>query len=197
MLSSTYQLSAAASPENARLDPENFLLWRANRRRLEVEAWRDAMLAVSGELDEHVGGPSAELASAENRRRTLYGAVSRHNLDGLLRLFDFPDPNITSDKRTVTTVPLQQLFVLNSPFMDHQAAALARRLTADPSESDAQRIERAFLLLFSRPPRASERAIGLKFLSDDRGDSETPTEPVRWQLYTQALLGTNEFTFVD
>jgi mono/diheme cytochrome c family protein len=197
MLSSTYQLSAAATPENARLDPENTLLWRANRRRLEVEAWRDAMLAVSGELDEHVGGPSAELASAENRRRTLYGAVSRHNLDGLLRLFDFPDPNITSDKRTVTTVPLQQLFVLNSPFMDHQAAALARRLTANPSESDAQRIERAFLLLFSRPPRASERAIGLKFLSDDRGDSETPTEPVRWQLYAQALLGTNEFTFVD
>ena len=69
--------------------------------------------------------------SPDNRRRTLYAPVSRHDLDGLLRLFDFPDPNITSDERTVTTVPLQQLFVLNSEFMVRQAKALAARLTAD------------------------------------------------------------------
>ena len=70
-----------------------------NRRRLEVEAWRDAMLAVSGNLDPTVGGPSLDLSTPDNRRRTLYGAVSRHDLDPLLRLFDFPDPNITSDRR--------------------------------------------------------------------------------------------------
>jgi hypothetical protein len=197
MLSATYQLGAAADRANEAADPENTLLWRANRRRLEVEAWRDAMLAVSGELDLTVGGPSAELASAENRRRTLYGAVSRHNLDGLLRLFDFPDPNITSDRRSVTTVPLQQLFVLNSPFMQRLAHALAGRLTADPAESDAGRVERAFLLLYGRPPRDPERALGLAFLADGRGDSHPDGEPSRWEQYAQVLLGTNEFAFVD
>lgn len=104
-----------------------------NRRRLEVEPWRDAMLAVAGELDGSFGGPSRELTDPGNRRRTLYGQVSRHNLDGLLRLFDFPDPNLTCDRRVVTSVPLQQLFVLNSEFMVRRARALARRLTADRS----------------------------------------------------------------
>ena len=78
-----------------------------NRRRLEVEAWRDAMLAVSGEpRPRRSAARRQELVSTTNRRRTLYAAVSRHDLDGLLRLFDFPDPNITSDRRAVTTVPL-------------------------------------------------------------------------------------------
>jgi hypothetical protein len=199
MLSATYQLDSASDGRAAAVDPENTLLWRANRRRLEVEAWRDAMLAVSGELDATVGGPSSELSKPENRRRTLYGAVSRHNLDGLLRLFDFPDPNITSDKRTVTTVPLQQLFVLNSPFMQRQAKALARRLTADPTESDSSRISRAFALLFSRTPRADEMTLALEFLSEPAPErqSNLPAAQGRWELYAQALLGTNEFTFVD
>src|SRR5205823_1464039 len=145
---------------------------RASRRRLEVEAWRDAMLAVAGELDPTVGGPSADLSTPENRRRTLYGAVSRHDLDGLLRLFDFPDPNITSDRRAVTTVPLQQLFVLNSPFMERRAKALAARLAADPSESDAGRVRRAFLLLYGRPASDREVQAGVEFLSTGDGEGE-------------------------
>jgi hypothetical protein len=197
MLSATYQLDSASDARAAAVDPENTLMWRANRRRLEVESWRDAMLAISGELDTTVGGPSAELSNPENHRRTLYGAVSRHNLDGLLRLFDFPDPNITSDKRTVTTVPLQQLFVLNSPFMQQQARALARRLTADPAESDSSRIGRAFALLFGRPPRAAEMTLALEFLSGGAQQSPLSEALERWELYAQALLGTNEFTFVD
>jgi hypothetical protein len=197
MLSATYQLDSARDDRCAAVDPENTLLWHANRRRLEVEAWRDAMLAVSGELDATLGGASSELSNAENRRRTLYGAVSRHNLDGLLRLFDFPDPNITSDKRTVTTVPLQQLFVLNSPFMQHQARALARRLTTDSAESDSSRVGRAFQLLFGRTPRADEMALALDFLGGAERSSDLPEGQGRWELYAQALLGTNEFTFVD
>src|SRR5207302_5206345 len=113
MLSAAYQLSTRMDARNHDADPENKLVWRTSRRRLEVEAWRDAMLAVAGTLDRTVGGPSSDLAAPDNRRRTLYGSVSRHELNPLLRLFDFPDPNITSDQRTVTTVPLQQLFVLN------------------------------------------------------------------------------------
>ncbi len=197
MLSATYQLDSARDDRSAAVDPENTLLWRANRRRLEVESWRDAMLAVSGQLDGSLGGPSADLAKPENRRRTIYGAVSRHSLDGLLRLFDFPDPNITSDKRTVTTVPLQQLFVLNSPFLERQAKALAARLSADASDSDSSRISRAFQLLYSREPRSDEMSLALEFLADDRPEPSAAGMPTRWELYAQALLGTNEFTFVD
>src|SRR5262249_52082978 len=90
LLSAAYQASSHADARNQELDPANQYLWRMNRRRLEVEAWRDAMLAVSDSLDETVGGPSNELALPENHRRTLYAVVSRHDLDWLLRLFDFP-----------------------------------------------------------------------------------------------------------
>jgi mono/diheme cytochrome c family protein len=197
MLSKTYQLSAGADSTNAAVDPENVYLWRANRRRLEVEAWRDAVLAVTGELDPALGGPSIDLKSSDNRRRTLYAAVSRHNLDGLLRLFDFPDPNLTSDKRVATTVPLQQLFVLNSPFMDRRAKALAARFTADGGESNDARIRRAFMLLFGRPATDREVQTSLAFLDDSDDHSAQDAAPSRWEQWAQALLATNEFAFVD
>lgn len=197
MLSSAYQRSCETEPTDRAADPENVYLWRANRRRLEVESWRDAMLAVTGELDRSVGGPSTELKANENHRRTLYASISRHNLDGLLRLFDFPDPNLTSDKRTVTTVPLQQLFVLNSPFMEHRAKALAARLTTDPTEPDDTRIRRAFVLLFGRPPRDGEVTMALAFLTPTDKAPEKGQSPPRWEQLAQVLLATNEFSYVD
>src|SRR5262249_57895771 len=104
MLSATYRMSSRHDAASAKVDPDNRLLWRMNRLRLEVEPWRDAMLTVAGNLDRTIGGPPVDLSSPENHRRTVYGAVSRHNLDPLLRLFDFPDPNLTSDRRPVTSV---------------------------------------------------------------------------------------------
>ncbi|HJT79434.1 MAG TPA: PSD1 and planctomycete cytochrome C domain-containing protein, partial [Gemmataceae bacterium] len=165
LLSATYQQSSRYDARAYEADPDNRLLWRMSRRRLEVEAWRDAMLAVSGRLDATLGGPSADLAAPGNRRRTVYGAVSRHELNGLLRLFDFPDPNITSGERAVTTVPLQQLFVLNSEFMAQNAKALAARLAAGPERDDVGRIRRAFLLLYGRPVTDEELRLGLAFLT--------------------------------
>jgi hypothetical protein len=198
MLSTTYQLSASNDPANAEIDPENLKVWRMNRRRLEVEPWRDAMLAVSGNLDRTLGGPSQALTSSENQRRTFYAAISRHDLDGLLRLFDFPDPNITSDKRPVTSVPLQQLFVLNSEFMIQQARALAARLTSDPLESDAARIERAFPIVFGRPASPDEVRLGTAFLTSTPDQGETSSSPLsNWEQYAQVLLGSNEFAFID
>jgi hypothetical protein len=200
MLSTTYQLAASDDAKNREVDPDNRLYWRGNRRRIDVEAWRDAMLAVSGELDFTLGGPSTELASPENRRRTFYAAVSRHNLDGLLRLFDFPDPNITADKRVVTTVPLQQLFVLNSAFMEQRAKALAARLTAERAEADADRVRRAFPLLFGRLASEHEVQLALEFLSSSGPGAASAGGDdgySRWAQYAQVLLGTNEFAFVD
>jgi mono/diheme cytochrome c family protein len=193
MLSSTYQLASTIDPANAEVDPANVFLWRANRRRLEVEPWRDAMLSVSGALDETLGGPSTDLNSSDNKRRTFYGRVSRHSLDGLLRLFDFPDPNITSDKRTVTTVPLQQLFVLNSGFMESQAKALAARLKAG-SGDDAAKVRLAFPLLYARPATDREVTMAVEFLN---ASDEPKATLSRWEQYAQVLLGSNEFLFVD
>ena len=105
MLSSTYRQSSRLDSSGYAKDPENVLLWRMNRRRLDVEAWRDAILAVAGRLDSKIGGPSLSLDAPANERRTLYAAISRHDLSSMLRLFDFPDPNITSGGRVETTVP--------------------------------------------------------------------------------------------
>jgi mono/diheme cytochrome c family protein len=196
LLSATYQRSSDFLAANHAVDPEDRLLWRMNRRRLEVEAWRDAMLAVAGTLDRNAGGPSTRLADPNNRRRTIYGAVSRHELDNLLRLFDFPDPNITSGERSVTTVPLQQLFVLNSEFMLRNARALVARLADVPS--DAERIRRAFVTLYARPPTAQELQMGLDFLSPrpnaGKGEAGSLT---RWEQYAQVLLSANECLYVD
>jgi mono/diheme cytochrome c family protein len=192
LLSATYQQSSLGRNSLAEeADADNRLLWRAGRRRLEVEAWRDAMLAAAGTLDRTVGGPSTDLNAADNRRRTLYGSVSRHELNPLLRLFDFPDPNVTSDGRPVTTVPLQQLFVLNSEFMVRNAKALSASLT--PAGDDAARVRLAFARLYGRPPTERELKLGLAFLS-------APNPPgglSRWEQYAQVLLSANEFLYVD
>jgi mono/diheme cytochrome c family protein len=190
--STAYQRSSVAEGDGTTKDPDNQLLWRANRRRLQVEAWRDSLLAVSGTLQPMFGGPTFNL-SANSPRRTVYAKVSRHELDGLLRLFDFPDANITAETRTETTVPQQQLFVLNSPFFLEQARALAGRLQREATGPEAQ-VQRAYRLLYGRAPLAEETEIGLAFL---RGKDTVNTETPRLVRYAQALLASNEFIFID
>ena len=175
------------------IDPENKLLWHFPRRRLEVEAWRDAMLAVTGRLDGAIGGPSIDLEKEDNRRRTLYGAISRHELNDLLRLFDFPDPNVTAEQRPTTTVPLQQLFVLNSEFLVANAKALAARLAALDAADDAARVRQAFEIAYGRP--ASEREVELSVSYVRGGGSEEGLS--RWERFCQTLLAANEFLYVD
>jgi uncharacterized protein DUF1553/uncharacterized protein DUF1549 len=196
MLSAVYQQASNFDDARSAVDPDNRLLWRMNRRRLEVEAWRDAILAVSGTLDRALGGPSLDLADTKNNRRTLYAIISRHNLDPLLRLFDFPDPNITSDGRPVTTVPLQQLFVLNSPLMATSAKALAARC-CEAEADDTARIQTAFERVYGRPPTDEEVHLGLEFLGESADASDEEGKLTRWEQYGQALLSTNEFMFVD
>src|SRR5438477_305620 len=129
MLSAVYQLSAAASVKDASVDPANSLLWRANRHRLDAEEVRDAVLFVSGTLDLNGGGKPDRLTDS-NRKRTVYGFVSRRKLDSMLAVFDFPNPNATAEQRIVTNVPLQSLFLMNSTIVMDAADALAGRLTA-------------------------------------------------------------------
>ncbi|MBM80098.1 MAG: hypothetical protein CMJ78_05830 [Planctomycetaceae bacterium] len=193
--SATYQQASSFDAKNYEADPENRLLWRMNRRRLEIEPWRDAMLAVSGELDLTLGGPSKKLDDANNKRRTLYGFVSRHRLDELLRLFDFPDPNITSARRTTTTVPLQQLFVLNSEFMMRRARALATRLKKDDMADDSEQVKFAYRLVYGRSPVPAELELGVQFLQSVDEDKESKINAL--EQFALALLSSNEFMFLD
>lgn len=186
MLSATYQ-QAGGVPASA--DPGGRFYSRFPRRRLDVEAWRDAMMQVSGTLDQSMGGPAAELNVATNHRRTVYGLVRRRELTDLLRLHDFPDPVTHSAGRVPTITPLQQLFTLNSPLMAETATALAGRLQKDAGDKPADRIERAYRLLFGRQPSQKELSLGLAFVGNN--------DPAAWRQYAQVLLGSNEFQFID
>ncbi|TMQ33544.1 MAG: DUF1553 domain-containing protein [Planctomycetota bacterium] len=194
-LSAAYRQSSSVDGGRLAADPDNVLLGRMRRRRLNVEAWRDALLAATGNLDDHLGGPSIDPLAANERRRTVYSAVSRLELNRLLALFDFPDPNVTADRRVETTTPVQKLFVLNSPFMLRQAAALAGRLAreipAGSAQANRRRIERAYQLLYGRRATKTEVRLGLTYL-----EQETAT-PESWKQYAQVLLAANEMMFLD
>lgn len=185
LLSSTYRQSSGAAVPG---DGDFRYLSRMPRRRLDVEAWRDAMLFVAGTLDPALGGPAVDLAHATNRRRTLYGIVKRRELSDLLRLHDFPDPITHSPARVPTTTPLQQLFVLNGSLLSQQANALSQRIQKEAGEND-ERVRQAYRLLFGRQPSPAELQLGIDFVRQG-GDAS-------WRQYAQVLLGSNEFLFVD
>lgn len=178
VLSGTYRLSSDSDPDSDLKDPGNKLYWRANRRRLDAEATRDAILAVSGSLDGKIGGPSVDLAKDESRR-TIYGKVSRFRLAESLSLFDFPHPSITSEKRNVTLVPMQRLFFLNSEFVESRAAAMGERFKGGS-------IRDAYRVVFGREPNPREIELGESFL-----------KTADWKQYAQVLLSSNEFSFID
>lgn len=134
MLSSVYQLAADDDPAFAGVDPNNRYYWRFNRQRLSAEAIRDALLRVAGNLDAEVGGESLQLDDAKNLRRTIYGEVSRFQVNEFLQTFDFPSPSLTAERRFSTNVPLQSLYFMNSAFVERQAEALARRLAKATGE---------------------------------------------------------------
>ena len=167
VLSDVYRQSSAEQPAASRKDPENKLLWRMNRRRLDFEAQRDSLLAVSGRLDTSVGGRSFLPASLPSvPRRTLYSFVERQRALPSLRNFDMADPAQHTPKRHVTTVPQQALFMMNSPFVAEQARALAASIAQQTHLSDEDRIQSAYRRIFGREPAPDEVQLGLEFLSN-------------------------------
>jgi hypothetical protein len=191
VLSAAYRQASAAGEDKRSRDPNNDLLGRMNRRRLSVEQWRDAVLAASGELIETLGARSQDLDDATNCQRTVYARISRLKLNDLLMQWDYPDANVHAEKRSVTVTPIQKLFVLNSPFMRRQAGALAARLMG-AAESDGERVNLAYRLLFTREPEPEERALAIDFLR-----SPNSSQMSRWEQYAQLLLASNEMLYVD
>jgi hypothetical protein len=185
LLSNTYALATGSSPDT---DPDNKLLSHFNLvHRLDMEALRDSVLAVSGRLDRTLGGAAKPIAT-DNVRRSIYLTVSRTRLDPAMALFDFPDANNSVDERTITAGPLQGLFWLNSEFVATQAQALDGRLTKEVGTDAEKRIRRAYRLLYSRDPDSTEVQLGVDYVT---AGGKT------WVQYLQALLSAAEFTSVN
>ncbi|MFM9118073.1 MAG: DUF1549 and DUF1553 domain-containing protein, partial [Planctomycetota bacterium] len=198
MLSATYRQSSDDRAESRAADPENALYWRMNRRRLEFEVLRDAMLAAAGTLDHALFGRPVELTqSPATRRRAIYGYVDRQDLPNLFRVFDFASPDQTNERRPRTTVPQQSLFLMNSPFLLEQARALAGRPEVQGQSRPEQRIQALYRVVFAREPAADELELGKQFITaaEQGMNPEVKLDP--WQQYAQLLLLTNEVCFVD
>ncbi len=183
MLSATYQQSSADLPAAAAMDAENQLLWRANRRRMDFESMRDAMLSTSGQLDPALGGRSVNLSAEPfSGKRTIYGFVDRVNLDPLFTTFDFPSPDIASTERAQTLVPQQALFALNDGFIVSQARSLAKKVReAAGGGGDASgAIDWMYRRVFQRHPTDQEAQMGKAFLKETEG-LHPPTIPGSWQ----------------
>jgi hypothetical protein len=185
MLSSVYQQKSDDDLQNVKRDPDNRLLWKMNRRRLDFEAMRDTILAVAGNLDRASGGRPVDLTPASvlrnprggiagsdtspnkprfSTRRSIYGVVDRQNLPSLFRTFDFADPDTATVQRTETTVPQQALFFLNSMFVQEEARAMLRRPELMQLKPAVLRIRRLYQLVYQRDPRPEEVEMGLEFI---------------------------------
>jgi cytochrome c553 len=172
LLTATYMEADTYDEAAFSKDPRNRLHWRNGRRRMEAEQIRDSILKISGSLDETPGGPSFDIADEHNTRRTVYGRVSRFQLDTFLQTFDFPNPVISNEGRIATNVPLQRLFFMNSDFVNTQATALAKRIAIEPG--DENKIRKAYLLIYQREVMPEELKLALDFLKQQRAEGQNP-----------------------
>ncbi len=202
MLSNTYRLSSQSNLKAAEADPGNQLLWRFSRRRLEGEAIRDAMLAVSGQLSPQVGGPSFRPFSVEIKdnplytmtepvgtewdRRTVYRINVNSAKDPLLENLDCPDPSTKTPRRGTTTTPLQALSLMNNSFVLRQAHHFAQRLQREVGDDISQQVSRAYQLALGRPPNQTENS---------RASAFTRKHDMRY--FCWALINTNEFMYLE
>jgi len=191
LMSATYRQSSAATERTRKLDADNRLWSRQNRRRLEAEALRDSLLFVAGTLDKTQGGKA--INEVETRRRAIYQMTVRSDTDPLRAIFDGADPSACVDQRVRTTVSPQALYLLNNDFVSERAKETAARILRS-AQDDAARLTFAYRLLFGREPNTSERQIGAKFLAISKLQSD---ETQAWRDYAHLLLCTNELVMVD
>ncbi|MFG0255974.1 MAG: DUF1553 domain-containing protein, partial [Rhodopirellula sp. JB053] len=201
-LSRTWQLSSEHHDANFAIDPDNRYLWKMNVRRLEGEAIRDAMLAVSGELDlvrptgtylreAGEGGVGQNvfepvIRSIETKTRSVYLPRVRSVLPEMLEVFDAPDASLVAGSRETTSSPLQALFMMNNPFVAQRAIALAKRIENTPPD---QRITAIYQRVLARRPTAREVQLGAQFLNASAG-SQTSS---RLNLLSSSQTGSVRF----
>lgn len=217
MNSSTYQMSSLWNANAAELDPENRLLWRKQRLRLEAEAIRDSLLAVGDSLETTFGGsllPTANRAYVTstanvdpvvyaNNRRSIYLPVVRSAIYDFFVAFDFPDASVLNGKRQSTTVAPQALFMMNSKLVEDQTKRLAQQLLDSDAANDRARLQQAYEILFSRSASGDEIEQALAFMTqyEKASNAANPNSPTNrlsaWQSLCRALISTSEFIFVE
>jgi hypothetical protein len=229
LLSNVYRRATSGTISNAASgsDPENRLLSRFPRRRLEAEAIRDAILAVGGQLDRRYAGGGESIMDLftggevvdkdlglvsvaniydsqgfDSLRRSIYLPVIRNGQAEIFNVFDAADPNAVTTRRNESTVTTQSMFMLNSPFVRQHSLHFARRLLRQNGLDRAARIEHAFQLAFGRPASQQELMDGEQFIVDylaalDRSDADREAREQAWQSYCQILFCTNEFIYVE
>jgi hypothetical protein len=182
MTSAAYRQASSDNEAARKIDPENQLLWRMNRRRLEIESLRDSMLAAAGRLDLTMGGvPFSLTAQPSVPRRSVYGFIERGRVPGLLSAFDFASPDQHAPMRYVTTVPQQALFFLNSPFVAEQARALVSRPEVVAAPTASEKVRSLYRAIFAREPDRIELDASLKFVSPGTEQATVSSEASPWQ----------------
>ncbi|MCA9078033.1 MAG: DUF1553 domain-containing protein [Planctomycetaceae bacterium] len=216
MLSSTYQMSTTYDAVAAEQDPENRLLWRRSRQRLDAESIRDSLLFVAGNLDFSMGGT---LLPTENRkyvtstanvnpvvydtqRRSMYLPIVRSALYEVFQAFDFADPAVSSGERMSTTVAPQALFMMNSEIVSKQSLALAERLLSRDA-TDPARVVSLYKQTLSRPPMDEETESALAYVRQltemlkSKDIEESKASTTAWQSLCRAVLSSNEYLYVE
>ena len=213
-LSRTYSMSSDHNEAAWQIDPENRLLWRANRRRLPAEAIRDSMLAISGQLDLSPGGSpvpglgtlvsnnqsdAKKYEGKETLQRSVYLPIIRNELPASLTVFDFADPDLVVGKRPVTNVPAQALLLMNSPFVMNCAEQTAKQLLAAEALTSKQLIVRTYQVTLSREPTTSEveRAIAFLKIEDDAADKADEYAMKRLTQLVHVLFASTEFRMIN
>ena len=216
--SEAYAMSSALSNENAETeDPANFLVHRQNVRRLQGEAIRDSLLAVSGQLDRTMYGnsipahlypfmtnhrrPGESGPVDAERRRSIYMRVQRNFLSPMMLAYDMPLPDTAIGKRTVSNVPAQSLIMMNDPFVAQQAEAWANKLIADAPDSVANRIDAAYVQAFGREASELEQTkiqefVNLQGAEYGLSDAEILTNIELWRDICQVLFMSKEFIYI-
>lgn len=200
MTSDVYRRAGESSRENLDRDPENVLLWRWPYRRLEAEAIRDSLLVATGELNRTVGGPGVSPERNEKeRRRTLYLSQRRSEMPDVMSMFDAPDGVKSCSRREVSTVALQPLYLLNSPFVVKRAERLAERATEQHADDPAEKIAYVFRHALGREPSDIESKSALSLLelpASESSTSQTDAPYLPLVRFCHAMLNLNEFVYL-
>ena len=199
VLSRAYRLASFGDSLGNKVDPENRLIWRANRKRLSAESIRDSILMASGRLNMRQGGYTIKKFSQydfgykyNTIRRSVYVPSFRNTLMEIFEIFDVANPNIVTGRRSETTLPTQALYLLNSPFVNNESKLAGERIKK-MKESDIGRIRTAYFLTLGRMPSSSEFELALKFVSKNTSNNQNNI----WGSLIHSIISSVQFRYLD
>jgi hypothetical protein len=199
VMSRTYRLASTGESIGREIDPENRLIWRANRKRLTAESIRDSILSVSGQLSMQQGGPTIRKFSQydwgyefNTIRRSVYVPLFRNTLLEVFETFDVANPNVVSGRRSETILPTQALYLMNSPFVNAEAVRAGERIIRSGA-TDAERVRLIYRLALGREPSAAETDVVMRFIEESKAGEKSGV----WSALVHSLFGSVDFRHLD